>query len=405
MPLLNILMVTLGFYPATAWGGPVKIVHQNSRELVRRGHQVTVYCSNLMDKHRKIAPGTFEREVDGIRVVYFDTWHLPWWPGTLGPIVIPNFRSQVKGDLANFDIVHLNGYRNPMNLQITAAASRASLPLVMQPHGALQVIVNSQGLKHLYDWLLGRRELNHLSALVALQSAERNQALRYGIPSDIIHIIPNGLDLTDRAKIPTQGTFRKRINVSEHQPLILFLGRINRKKGTDMLVEAFSMLHLKDAYLVIAGPDDGQLEEVKQLIQRYQLQDRVILPGLLNEQDAMSAFQDADLFVLPCRTDTFPTTIMEACLAGTPMVITKGCEIADMIDGQVGDVTGFDAAEYSAAIERLLSDRERYQRYKLNCERMMRESFSIESVIDRLEILYQRLLQQKSVKGYARGAI
>jgi hypothetical protein len=53
---MNILQVTLGFYPAQAWGGPVKIVHQNSRELVRRGHQVTIYCTNLLDKKNKIIP-------------------------------------------------------------------------------------------------------------------------------------------------------------------------------------------------------------------------------------------------------------------------------------------------------------------------------------------------------------
>jgi hypothetical protein len=44
---MNILMVTLAYDPAIAFGGPVKVVQNNARELVRRGHHVTVYCTNL----------------------------------------------------------------------------------------------------------------------------------------------------------------------------------------------------------------------------------------------------------------------------------------------------------------------------------------------------------------------
>ena len=179
------------------------------------------------------------------------------------------------------------------------------------------------------------------------------------------------------------------------QPLILFLGRINKKKGTDMLVDAFRQLKMLDAYLAIAGPDDGQLAEVKALIGRYHLEQRVSLPGLLSGLDVLAAFQDADLFVLPCRADTFPFAIIEACLAGTPMVITDRCEIADMVRDRVADIVPFDACAFAAGMERLLTDRERYQRYRANCQIMIRDTFSIEAVVDQLESLYERVIAEK----------
>jgi glycosyltransferase involved in cell wall biosynthesis len=391
---MNILQVTLGFYPATAWGGPVKIVHQNSRALVRRGHEVTVYCTNLLSKGHRIAPGTFEREMDGIRVVYFGTWSVPWWPGTLGPVWLPDLPAYLRREGAEYDVVHLNGYRNLMNLPVARAARRLGAPLVIQPHGAMPVIVNSFLVKHLYDRLLGNQELNGLAALVALQESELQQAVACGVPLDRIEIIPNGLDFQEWACAPPQGDFRWRFSVPDHMPLILFLGRVNRKKGTDMLVEAFRRLEGVDAYLAIVGPDDGQMAEVKRLVAAYGIASRVVLTGLLTGADVMAAHRDADLFVLPCRADTFPTTIMEACLAETPMVITDRCESAHLVQGRVADVVPFDADAFAHAMKRLLTDKERYSSYREACPEVMKDTFSVDAVVDRLEALYKRVVAE-----------
>lgn len=401
---MNILHVTLGFYPATAWGGPVKIVHRNGRELVRRGHRVTVYCTNLLDKKQKINPGTseactFERWVDGMRVVYFNTWRLPWWPGTLGPVWLPDLPVYLRNEIGSYDIVHVNSYRNLMNLPVVRAVRQAEVPLVVQPHGAMPVIINSFLVKRVYDRLLGGVELGGLDALIALQESERQQAMGRGVPEERITIIPNGLDLSELTEIPETGTFRRRYNVPADRSLILFLGRINKKKGTDMLVEAFRRVNGLDAYLAIVGPDDGQLEEVRRLIVRYRLEDSVLLTGLLPGAEAMAAYRDADLFVLPCRADTFPTTIMEACLTGTPMVITDRCEIAHLVKDRVADVVPFDPSAFAEAMRRLLTDRERYRTYRENCPRVMAQEFSLRAVVDRLEGLYQTVIARQNCGG------
>jgi glycosyltransferase involved in cell wall biosynthesis len=398
---MRILLVTLGFYPATAWGGPVKIVYQNGRELARRGHQVTVYCTNLLDKKNLIAPGTFERQVDGLRVVYFDTWRIPFWPGTLGPVWLPHLPDYLRRELPGFDIVHVNGYRNLMALPVARQARKVGVPLVVQPHGGMPVVVNSFLVKRLYDRLLGQQELRGLAALVALQESERQQALLYRVPPEKIHVIPNGLDLGEVQPLPS-GAFRTRLGIPDERRLILFLARINRKKGADMLVPAFSLLNDLDVHLAIAGPDDGQLAEVRQLVQDHSLQDRVSFPGLLEGEDVQAAFQDADLFVLPCRTDTFPTTIMEACQANTPMVITEGCEIAHLVRDRVAEVTPFDPQAFANAMRSLLTDAAYYSRLQAECPQVMADTFSLQASVDRLEALYTRLsAARRNAKGAA----
>ncbi len=397
---MNILQVTLGFYPATAWGGPVKIVQQNGQELVRRGHQVTVYCTNLLNKKEVIAPGTFAREIEGMRVEYFRTWRLPWWPGTLGPIWLPDLQSYLARELTNFDVIHLNGYRNLMLLPVAQMAEKKGIPLVMQPHGAMPVIVNTFLLKRIYDRFLGQKELRSLNALIALQESERQQALQLGVPAERIEIIPNGLNYTGAEVKPEKGAFRRQYHLDSQKPLILFLGRINRKKGADMLVQAFAQMDRGiDAQLAIVGPDDGQLREVEALVRQYGLEERVVLPGLLAGNAVAEAFQDADLFVLPCRADTFPVTMMEACQAGTPMVITDRCEIAHLVKDRVADVVPFDAAEFAGAMTRLLTDPERYKEFKSNAPQVMADTFSVQAVVDKLEALYQRVIEKAGPKG------
>ncbi len=392
---MNILQVTLGFYPAQSWGGPVKVVHQNGRELVRRGHHVTVYCSNLVNKYEKIQPGTFEREMDGMRIVYFDAWNIKQWPGTLGPIWLPDLPAYVKREMKNFDVVHINGYRSPMILPVVTAARKARIPIVIQPHGAMPIIVNSQTIKKLYDKVFGQTELKDISALIALQESERQQALAHNIPAERIVILPNGIDPSDMEQAPPPGSFRKRLGIFPEKPVILFLGRINKKKGADMLVEAFAQMENKSAHLIIAGPDDGQLSEVQGLIAKYGLAERVSLPGLVTGSDVLAAFRDADLFVLPCRADTFPVVIMESCLAGTPMVITDRCEIADMVKNRVSDVTPFDAKLFAQSMDNLLTNREKYAEYKANCTEIITDTFSIQAVVDQLEGIYRDAIEEK----------
>ena len=392
---MHILYVTIGFYPAQAWGGPVKVVYQNGRELVRRGHSVTVYCTNLLDKQQKMGAETVETTMDGMRIVYFDTKRLPRWHGTIGPFWLPDLPAFLKREMATFDIVHLNEYRSFMTLAVVNAARRSRIPFVIQPHGALPIIINTFWAKRLYDWIFGSTELKGASALLALNESERRQALDHGVPGDLIEIIANGIDPHEKDGLPAPGSFRQHYGMDLNRPLILFLGRINKKKGADMLVAAFARLKNRDAQLVIAGPDDGQLAEVQNLIGDLGLEGRVVLPGLLTGSAVLAAFQDADLFVLPCRTDTFPMTILEACLMGIPMVITDGCEIAELLRDRVAEVVPFDADAFALAMGRLLTDKERYQRYRMNTHDLLEKNFSLHAVADQLEAVYNRVLADK----------
>lgn len=392
----EILNITLGYLPAFTWGGPVKVVQQNSIELRRRDNSVVVCASNLLDKLRHIEPNTFERILDDVRVVYLEMGLLKQWPGTAGPTwMTPAAIRRLWREVGSAEIVHVHGTRNIISLCGAYFALWRGKPLVLQPHGTLQYIVASLRLKRVYDALFMRRLVRQADVLIASTPSEKQQIVAAGGSAENVEIVPNGraAKLFDRTQFA--GKFRQQLGIPDSKKMVLFMGRINSKKGTDLLVQAWAKIapaRRADAVLVIAGPDDGQLATVEQLIQQHGLQDDVLLPGLVNGDDVQAAFVDADIFVLPCRTDTFPMALVEACEAGAPIVVSDTCEMADLLADKAATVTPVDPAAYAVAIDELLHDDALRQQYRAGCAELMATSLSIEAVVDRLESIYEGVL-------------
>jgi len=399
MKKLHILMATTGFYPATAWGGPVTVVYQNALELQRRGHKVTVATSNLLNKKDRIAPGYFQQQTDGLEVHYLPMYNIKQWPGTLGPTMLSiKAKKILRSLIQDADIVHVNAVRNSISIQAGSLAFDLDKPFVIQPHGSTDIIMNTLLLKKLHNKFVLRKFLQRATAILALQPTEVQQIILAGGFKNQIYIIPNGFpDNRVRSK-HKRNNLRNRLEISPDAKVILSLGRINYKKGPDLLVKAFSSIPdnvRSDMVLMIVGPDDGQLSEVRELITQHNLESHVRLPGLLTGDDVWMAYQTADLFVLPCRVDTFPMAIVEACQARLPMVITDACEIANLLDEKVARIVSVDVEAIAQGITHVLSNPDLSAKYKKGANELMKTTFSIKAVGDQLEKLYRQALSDK----------
>lgn len=391
---MKLLYVTLGALPAVAWGGPVKIVHQNALELLRRGHSVTICATNLGDKRSKITASTAEATVEGVRTMYLSTLHFRRWPGTLGPTILtPAAMARLWAEVRAADIVHLNGVRNAPVMMAALFARVLRKPVVLQPHGTIPRIVSSVRLKQVYDLAALRQIVGVADRFVAGQASERAQIISAGGDAHRIRIVPNGLSGSRPEGKPA--CFRERFDLPTNRLIVLFLARINRKKGTDILVNAYARLSesIRDrAHLVIAGADDGQLAEVQDLLARHELHEWVTLTGLLNNDEAEHAMAAADLFVLPCRVDTFPMALVEACRSGVPIVVTETCEIADQLADRAALVVPLDVEAVAGAITRLIENPSLRVRLGQGGESLVENEFSISAVGDRLEQIYRGLI-------------
>jgi glycosyltransferase involved in cell wall biosynthesis len=178
--------------------------------------------------------------------------------------------------------------------------------------------------------------------------------------------------------------------------IILFLGRINYKKGLDILVEAFKDLAKKyeKLHLVIAGPDNEEYgKQVKKWLKRAGLLERVTFTGLLLNNDKLSVLRDSDVFVLPSYSENFGLAIVEAMASGLPIAISHKVNIStEIVKAGAGLAVNCEAGELSGAIERIINDLQLRREIIEKARLLVKNRFSWKIVTGELIKLYQSVL-------------
>ena len=388
---MRILQVTPAFVPSH-FGG-INLFYNLSKNLVKRGHEVVVYTTDINDKYSRLSNIQGGRSIGGIKVYYFR--NISNSLAAKHRLSIPKGMSTaVKREISNFDIIHLHNVRTYQNIIIHHYARKYNIPYVLQAHGSLPRIMSKKRLKQVYDTLWGYRLLEDASRVIAVTETEVEQYRGMGISEDKIEIIPNGIDLSEFDNLPQWGKFRRKYGLGSDQRIILYLGRIHKIKGLDLLVKAFADLSkpLNNIKLVIVGPDDGYLPSLKKLIAHLEISAKVLFTGPLYGQEKLKAYVAADVYVLPSIYETFPIAVLEAWACGTPVVVTDRCGIADVIDGEAGFVVPYDREQLQHALLHMLDDDKIRLRFGERGKSLVRERFNCEKIAEQVERVYQEIL-------------
>jgi glycosyltransferase involved in cell wall biosynthesis len=395
---MRILQVVPYFPPAYAFGGPVKAVYLISRELIKRGHEVVVYTTDAKDFGSRLEIDS-SNTIDGIKVHRFRNISLRLVK-KLKLFITPQLALSTRREIKEFDVIHLHDYRTFQNIVIHHYARKYDVPYVLQAHGSIPRISAWRRLKWVYDMAFGYRLLRDASKVIALSKIEAEQYKRIGVPKEKITIIPNGIDLSEYAELPPKGSFKKKFNIPENRKIILYLGRIHKIKGIDVLVKAYAHLknemNINDAVLVMAGPDDGFLNEVKSLVYNLGITDSVLFTGPLYGRDKLEAFVDSEVYVLPSRYEIFGITSLEAYACGKPVVASRVDGLKDLVkDGKTGLLfEPGNVEELAKTIFNLLNDNGVAKEMGLKGKNFVRENFTIEKVVEKLEKVYEEVAKR-----------
>lgn len=249
-------------------------------------------------------------------------------------------------------------------------------------------------LKWIYDVLFGYRLLMDAARVIALNRVEAEQYKRMGVPEEKIAIIPNGIDLSEYAQLPPKGSFKKKHGIDEEEKIVLYLGRIHRIKGIDILVKAFADVveKLDGVWLVVVGPDDGYLSQLKALTKALKIENNVLITGPLYDRDKLEAYVDANVYVLPSRYEIWGITVLEAIACGTPVILTENCVVAKYLD-KVGLIVKPDSDHLCEALLEMLLNRERQNTFRENCGATI-EKFNISSTASKVEEVYEEVFKR-----------
>lgn len=326
---LNILQVVPYFYPAWAYGGIPRVAYELSKELVKKGHSVTVCTTDVFDKTHRCNTSGKNTVVDGIKVCYFKNISnsLAYNFQVFLPLGLIKF---IQHNITAFDVIHLHGHRNLLNNVVHHYAKKAGKPYILTGHGTVLRIERRIWQKVIFDKICGEQILRDAAHFIAVSRNEVQQYEKMGIAKDKTTVIYNGIDATMYESLPKKDDFRKKYDLMGKR-IILYLGKITPRKGLDFLTRAFATLNRSDSVLVIAGNDMGFKDRVIEIIKEEAVAEKVIFTGLLVGDEKLSAYQDADVVVYPAVHEIFGLVPFEAIMCGTPVIVTDDCGCGEII--------------------------------------------------------------------------
>jgi glycosyltransferase involved in cell wall biosynthesis len=260
------------------------------------------------------------------------------------------------------DVVHVHGVWEEIQYQACRAARRVRRPFVLTPHGMLSGwnMRRTARFKRAYMALRLRRQLNAAARLHFTTDAERDSVAALGLrPPPLVERL--GIDLSEFDPLPPAGAFRAKYPQLAGRTVVIHLGRIDYKKGLDLLVPSFAASvgppGTPPPWLVLAGPDnDGYGREIRALCEKHGVAGRVLFTGMLHGRERVEALVDADLFALTSYTENFGVAVVEALAAGVPVLISDQVNVAETLAGRdVGEVVPLDVPRIAASLSAWLA--------------------------------------------------
>lgn len=419
MKILHVIPVV-----APRYGGPSHTIFGMCKALVRQGQQVTLFTTNHDGPDDLDVPLDRPVEIDGVEVRYFQVQ-----PPRSYHFSLPLARALEK-EVKRFDIVHIHSV---FNWPITPASffcRRDRVPYIVRPCGILDPVplkkaygdgwlpvsfdfkrryitrkyLKPRYLKSLYQrrayfkkilylHLVEKRNLEGAAAIHFTSNQEMRASLPYGLgpPS---FVIPLGID-PEAGGGSDSKTAREIYPSLDGKKVILFLSRLDAKKGLNLLIPALASLTVrqKNFVFVLAGSGEPNYEkEIREHLYKYGLLDRTLMTSFVEGDTKWSILRSADIFVLPSYHENFGVAVVEALALGVPVVISDQVGVHEEVSKyEAGIVTACDSHGISDALNVLLENEGLRKAMGKNGKRLVSEKFAWKKVASSLVNSYKSI--------------
>ncbi len=346
---MKICFVSRRFFPAIS--GMSVYAANLLRELVRMGHDVTMISQYRGDEAgTRVYGGGPPPPVPGVRVVGLEA---------LGEQSGGNFEEDIQTMVETvvaehgespFDIIHAQ-YAYPTGLAAMEASRKLGVPNLVSIQGGDGHWIGGCCATHKRAMLA---VLGHAGALlIGTRSFADEVTENHDTPSERFTIIPNAVDT--RRFEPVEG---RKLEETHDEPTLLYHGRVDRRKGALVLLDAFAELVRERPGLRLAvsgiGPDT---DAVASRVRELGLKDRVDELGYASYDEVPSVYRRGDVFVTPTFAEGFSNTILEAMASGLPIISTHAVGVVDCLrHGENALLAEPGSAESLAAELRLMLD-------------------------------------------------
>jgi glycosyltransferase involved in cell wall biosynthesis len=302
--------------------------------------------------------------------------------------------------LPEYDVVHtISLFTYPIALTHWLCRIR-HIPYVTNPQGMLEpwALSYKAWKKQLYYHWIERPTLQRASTIQMLSDAEAEGIKPLNLQAPIL-ITPNGIHRREFETRSSPEGFYQQFQALRNKTLILFLGRVDPKKGLDLLAPAFAQVHQQfpNTHLVIAGPDNINFQPTaERYFEQAHCRDAVTFTGMLTGELKHSALAAATLYVAPSYSEGFSMSILEGMASALPCVITTGCNFPEAATAHAAEVVEIGVDAITSALIRLLHNPNSAREMGDRARNLIFESYTWNRIAEKLIRCYSNIDQTSS---------
>ncbi|MFM7877049.1 MAG: hormogonium polysaccharide biosynthesis glycosyltransferase HpsP [Microcystis panniformis] len=375
------------------YGGPSQMVLGLSAALAQLGQDVTIITTDSNGDTGQApldVPLGVPVSQNGYQIYYF-----PCSPFRRYKFSLDLF-TWLANRAKNYDIAHIHALFSPVSSISALIARYHQLPYILRPLGTLDPadLQKKRQLKQIYANFLEKPNLAAAAAVHFTSEQECQIAERFNVKTKDI-VIPLGVDFFNSQALPVTG-----FDLPENKPIILYMSRLDPKKGLDLLLPSLERLLEKglDFHFVLAGgnPQDREYENrIKNQIERSILGKNTTITGFVTGEVKNSLLARADLFVLPSYYENFGIAVAEAMAAGIPVVISDRVDLHPAVTAAAaGWVTACQLEDLTNTLATAITNPEIRQQRGKNARDLVLNQYSWSAIAEQLLTVYQNLDRQ-----------
>ena len=373
--------------------------------LINAGHQVDIfttdgnpwfYDKSKKESYEKIRKKLLEANGKPVKIKNVDVYTVSCTSPKLA-MYSKNTTKFARENIKKYDIVYaIHWYNHPV-MTFAKIAHEENVPFVLAAYASLMDparSLNSRG-KKILDFLYTKNMIKNTPGFHSVGELETEQYIKLGISKEKIHYIDHGLVLEDFIIKNRTDIFEKiKINPKEDR-YIIFVGRIDKKKGVDILINSFVEIenNFDDVSLVIVGTGLPNYEiELKELVSKLNLK-KVIFTGFVSENEKLELLESATSFITISHSDVHTIAAQEAMAMGVPIILSKASDWPEIDEFHAGISIDIDVKSVENAMKKMLND-ENLSTYGENAKKLIKERFLIDSLIPKYEKMFRTIIEQ-----------